>query len=126
MSQIKSNQLGETLRKRREELKLSSRKLAGLVGVTSSSILRIESGDIPKPKPEILSKLAEKLELSLTELYTIAGYPIPSDMPEMAAYLRTKYHDLPETAREEVNDFILYLHHKHGLKKKGPQHGEDE
>jgi transcriptional regulator with XRE-family HTH domain len=119
-------QLGKILQAKREALKLSIREVARQTELTPSTIMRIEQGQRAAPSPDVLAKLAEVLELSLAELYTLAGYAVPKDLPSMPAYLRVKYRDLPAPARDELNQYLEKLKHKYGLDEHGPQNGEDE
>jgi transcriptional regulator with XRE-family HTH domain len=119
-------QLGKLLQTKREELKLSIREVARQTDLTPSTIMRIEQGQRAAPSPDVLAKLADALELSLAELYTLAGYAVPTDLPSMPAYLRVKYRDLPAPARDELNKYLEQLKHKYGLDENGPRNGEDE
>lgn len=60
--------MGEKLRQRRTELKLSRAELAARVRVTPSAIANYEN-DISNPKPDILILLMEALEVDANYLY---------------------------------------------------------
>ena len=60
--------VGERIKLRRKELKISADDLADAVGVSRSTIFRYEKGDIEKVGPEVLKKIADKLRISLAEL----------------------------------------------------------
>ena len=55
--------VGEKIKLRRKELKISADELADAVGVSRSTIFRYEKGDIEKVGPEVLKKIADKLFL---------------------------------------------------------------
>jgi len=104
---------------------LSLREVAEKANVSDTSVMRIEQGQFAKPKPELLARLADTLDLSLGELYDLAGYPVPA-LPSMPVYLRTKYRDMPAPLRKELNDYFEKLKDKHGFNGKWPKDGEDE
>lgn len=60
--------VGEKIKLRRKELKISADDLADAVGVSRSTIFRYEKGDIEKVGPEVLKKIADKLRISPAEL----------------------------------------------------------
>lgn len=118
--------LGRILQKKRESMGFSIKGLARETGITDTTIMRMEQGQIASPKPGLLAKLADKLELSLAELYTSIGYIIPTDLPSLPAYLRTKYPDMPAPARKDLSNYLEKLKDKYGLDENGPKPGEDE
>lgn len=60
--------VGEKIKLRRKELRISADDLADAVGVSRSTIFRYEKGDIEKVGPEVLKKIADKLYISPAEL----------------------------------------------------------
>ena len=60
--------IGEKIKLRRKELKISADDLADAVGVSRSTIFRYEKGDIEKVGPEVLKKIADKLKVSPADL----------------------------------------------------------
>ena len=60
--------VGEKIKLRRKELKISADDLASAVGVSRSTIFRYEKGDIEKVGPEVLKKIADKLNVSPADL----------------------------------------------------------
>ena len=125
MPQNNDNKLGMTLSTKRKELGLSAREVGARAGLNHSTIVRIEKSE-RMPTPDVLDKIASVLDLSLKDLYTLAGYPVPHDPSDMPLYLRGQYHDLSTDDRKKVDEFIISLTNKRGLKTKGPQDGEDE
>lgn len=61
------NALGDTLRRRRRERKLTLQQLADQSGVSRAAISKIERGDSSASTP-VLGKLAEALDLSISQL----------------------------------------------------------
>jgi len=113
--------LGQTIKTRREKLGLSFRQLGKLAGVESSIIVRYENGETLTPKPDILTKLAQALEMPAADLYVLAGYSVPKDLPSLPNYLRAKS-GLPEEAQEELVVYYRQLQKKHRTSKgKSPE-----
>lgn len=61
-------QMGPIIRKRRKALGITQEKLADLVGVTPPYLNRIERGKVIKPRPKLLKRIAECLQLEIGEL----------------------------------------------------------
>ena len=60
--------VGERIKLRRKELKMSADELAERVGISRSTIFRYEKGDIEKVGPEVLKKIADTLNVSPADL----------------------------------------------------------
>ena len=60
--------VGERIKQRRKDLKISADELATSVGVSRSTIFRYEKGDIEKVGPDVLKKIADKLIVSPADL----------------------------------------------------------
>lgn len=118
--------LGKKIQASREAKLLNNTELAKLTGVHRSTIRDLENGLIRNPSPEILAKLAEHLNLTLADLYPLAGYAVPSALPDFDGYMATKFRGLPAEAIEEISGHVNYLAAKHGLDPAGPAPGEDE
>lgn len=118
--------LGNYLRARRRELGLTSRGLAELSGLEQATIIRVETGRIRRPRPDILTKLAEALDVDSADLFARASYTAPTSLPSLTPYLRTKYKDLPAKEVAKIEAYAERLARKHGIALAGPQPGEDE
>ena len=118
--------LGRLLRARREELGLSSRQLAERAAMDDATIVRIEQGAFAAPRPDKLSRIAEALGLSLADVFALADYAVPDDLPSFQPYLRSKYRDMPTEAVDDLNKAFERIVRKHGYDADGPQDGEDE
>lgn len=118
--------LGDFLRSRREELGLTTRQLGAQAGVNDATIVRIERGEFAAPRPDKLSKLTEALGLRLADVFALAEYVAPSELPGFAPYLRSKYRGLPDGAVEELERYLDKLARRHGVALEGPAPGEDE
>ena len=118
--------LGERLRARREELRLSLRDLERETGVDNATIARIEQGAFAAPRPDKLSRIADALDLSLADVFALAEYVVPDELPSFTPYLRSKYSDLPAPAVEELERSFQRITKRHGFDPQGPAIGEDE
>jgi len=126
MDQDQAAELGRRLRARREQLGLSTRELAERVGTTHTTIARIEQGGFDAPAPDKLSRIADALGLSLADVFALAEYAVPSELPAFRPYLRSKYRELPASAVEELERSFQRLAKRHGFDPEGPAPGEDE
>jgi len=126
MDQEQARELGRRLRERREQLGLSTRELAERADTTHTTVVRLEQGAYDAPAPDKLSRIAEALGLSLADVYALADYSVPTDLPSFRPYLRTKYRNLPAPAVEELERSFRRIAKRHGLNPDGPAPGEDE
>ncbi len=111
--------LGETLRSAREGLRLSLRQLADSVETHHSLLARLESGEYLSTKPELLSRLARKLELDERDLFSLAGLDVPEGLPSFVPYLRAKY-DMPPDAAKALQEYFGYVSEKYDVQEKRP------
>jgi transcriptional regulator with XRE-family HTH domain len=126
MDENQAKALGKVLTDRREALKWSRKKLAKLIGLPDVTILRIERGEIAAPRAAHLSAIAEGLGLKAADLFAMADYTTPTDLPSIKPYLRTKYRNLPAEDIEAIEKYAARLARKHGIALDGPAPGEDE
>ena len=97
--------LGRYLDTARKDAGLSLRQLAELADVHTTIVVRLLRDQMVSPKPDHLVRLASALELRASELFMLAGVPVPQDLPTVEALLRTEY-DLPEDAIAEAKQHI--------------------
>jgi len=121
-----AHRLGEYIRRLRKQRKLSIRELATKSGIDNGGLTRLEHGRILSPRPDKLKALAKALEVPLADMFAMAGYTIPYDLPSMAPYLHARYGHLPEETLDAVNDYLERLIDEHGLDPDGPLALEDE
>jgi transcriptional regulator with XRE-family HTH domain len=127
MDRDQAKKLGSVFRARRTALGLSTTQVALASGQTQATVVRIEQGQFLNPDPDKLRALAEALDLNLADVLTLAGYPIPNELPSVGPYLRTKYRDLPSEAVDQLQAQVALVLRKHGIEPvDGPQAGEDE
>ncbi|MGH7158191.1 MAG: helix-turn-helix domain-containing protein [Candidatus Saccharimonadales bacterium] len=122
--------LGETLRAAREEAGLSKLQLEATSGVGRMNISRLESDWYQEPPSDDLIRLARALELNETDLFLIAGLPIPKEAASLDIMLRKGYgvtdEELPELKRQI--EALIAKHHQEPSKRKakgGQQHDQD-
>jgi transcriptional regulator with XRE-family HTH domain len=118
--------LGELIRQARKAKGLTSHDLAERIGLAQSNIVRIEQGHIAEPKPSILGRLAEVLDLDMADVYEAAGYPQSDGLPSFTPYLRSRFKDLPPEARAELEQSFSHIAEKYGYDPAGPAPGQDE
>jgi|JI10StandDraft_1071094.scaffolds.fasta_scaffold02983_3 transcriptional regulator with XRE-family HTH domain len=120
--------LGDYLSSARTAKNLSYGQLAQRSGLQKSGIFAIEKGDVKSPDTDTLAKLATALDVPLADLYSLAGYAQPTELPSVQPYLRSKYGDLPPEARAEIADAFERISAKYGTDPtaSGPAAGEDE
>lgn len=98
MTPEQAKTLGRFLREHRSALDLSTHQLAARIGIDQATIVRLEQGAFAEPRPDTLRAVAEALGVSLADVFALADYVIPDDLPAFAPYLRSKYRDLPAPA----------------------------
>jgi len=109
-----AQRFGALIRRRRQELGLSTHDLGRLIGTRNSTIMRIEQGAFAAPRPDKLAHIAEALRLSLADVYAHAGYVVPNELPNFHAYLPAKYRYLPQEAILQLSTLFDALVTKHG------------
>lgn len=118
MSTKKSKQLGTFIKRHRTAAGLSQEALGEKVGLPGSTIFRLEAGEFKAPSPEKLTRLATALDVGAEDLFAIAGYTTPEQLPAFPIYLRTKG-DLPLKAQKELDDYYKTLREKYGVDEAG-------
>lgn len=113
----KHRALAEYLFSRREIGHLSVRGVSDRIGVHHTYLRRLEQGLYAQPAPEILQRLALALEVPAEDLFALAGYEIPENLPTFPAYLRSKYDMSPEAARQ-LTDYFAFISERFGVKEK--------
>ena len=109
--------LGRTIKAARTAKNLTAYEVAQRTGVVHrATVQRIESGEILRPRPETLQRLADVLDLDIDDLLSHAGYVQLSDLPGFEPYLRAKHGDLPNQAISQLVDHFnliesRYRHH---------------
>jgi transcriptional regulator with XRE-family HTH domain len=110
------NQLGEYIRRRREVIGMSLRELEESTKINRGALSLIESGD-RQPTADTLQRIAGALGLDYEDLYAVGGISLPEKLPELDAYLRTRYRDeLTPADRRSLEQYFEELRSKRGRK----------
>lgn len=91
MTEEQAQQLGAYVRDIRKAHGASIRGLAAQAGVDSGGLARLEHGNAGMPRPDTLYSIAKALEIPLADMFILAGYTMPEDLPSVGPYLRAKY-----------------------------------
>ncbi|MGH3525453.1 MAG: helix-turn-helix domain-containing protein, partial [Mycobacterium sp.] len=91
MNEDRTKKLGAYLRQQRIDKGMRVRGLAAQVGIDMAQIVRLEHGQVSSPKVDLLTRIAECLDLPLADVLSAAGYARPAELPSFQPYLRTKY-----------------------------------
>lgn len=94
---------------------MSTRKLSAHAGVNDVTIVRIERGEFAAPRPDKLSRLADALNLRLADIFAMADYVAPSELPTLAPYLQAKYPELPDEAVAAIGRYAARTAKQHGI-----------
>lgn len=124
MSTARHRELGVQLRTARLEAQLTIRQLAAAAGMGSSSLHRLEMGEVDKLDVTDLSRLAEALNLPLASVLDAAGIPLHRNLPNLDTYLRERYPELPEAALAEMQQHVEQISRVY--QGGGPAGNEDE
>jgi transcriptional regulator with XRE-family HTH domain len=108
MSERAASALGDRLRDLRQERGLTLAEVAENVELAPSYLHYLEAGERKKPHPDYLNRLARFYGVLVEDLYALAGYTPADELPELRAYLRSKYGLSTEVIREIENykDFL--------------------
>ncbi|WP_068182393.1 helix-turn-helix domain-containing protein [Mycobacterium sp. UM_CSW] len=108
---------------------LSTSEVARRAHVDKATVSRIEHGQILSPKAKSLQAIGHVLGIPASELFAIAPWVTPQELPTIRPYLRTKYRELPPAAVQEIETYFNDVARKHGISfdpNDGPLDGEDE
>lgn len=117
--------LAHVLRERRQQLGISAREVARRASLDNGTIHHLETATNPRPSSETLTAIAGALELPAADLLAVVDR-LPTELPTFTPYLRTKYHELPEAALTEMEEYFRQVQQKHHASSDGPTNGEDE
>ena len=67
---------------------------------------RIEAGEFRSPRAETLVAVATSLNISVTDLFTRAGYITTTDLPHLGTYLKAMFDDVPHDLIAEIETQI--------------------
>ncbi len=96
--------LGDKIRARRKEKKLSLERLAELTESSKSYIWELENKDDPKPSAEKIGKIASVLEVTTEFLLTESTTPPGEEVIDEAFY--RKYKSMPEGTKKRLRKIL--------------------
>ncbi len=129
MNGNQARQLSRFLVSKRVAAGLSAAEVARRAGVDKGTISRIENGLIANPTADSLRAIGEALDIPSSDLFAIAPWVTPEDLPTIRPYLRTKYRQLPPRAIQEIEAHFAKMAEKYGISfdpNDGPRDGQDE
>lgn len=118
-------EFGGYLHNLRRQRRLGLRELARIADIDSGGITRLEKGQA-RPRPDTLKCLAVALDVPVSDMFAMAGYITPSDLPSINTYLRVRYRDLSDESLTGLEGYIQLLIDEHNLDPNGPMAFEDE
>jgi hypothetical protein len=86
----------------------------------------MESSERRTPQPDTLAALAAALGVPLADMFTMAGYVVPYDLPSVTPYLHARYGHLSKETLTSIDDYLKWLIEAHGSDPNGPLSLEDE
>jgi len=128
-SGVNTSELGDAVRRRREQQEMSLRDVADETGVSASTLSRIENGT-GKPDADNIARLAAWLDMPIERVLhhgprsaadpkPVVYYPHESTPEIVEAHLRADRHLTPETAKALSELFrVAYTQFSHTSTKK--------
>lgn len=117
MTESQAKQLGSLITRSRERRGWSIRQLAREIEADPAWVLKVERGNSRSPEPELLTKLADALDLDPKRLDRITGRHLSKSLPGMRAYFRALHSDLSDADVEKVEALVAELHDEQGGKR---------
>lgn len=117
--------LGQFLEEARQSAGLSVRQLADAADVPKTVVGRLLRDEVEQPVPLYLVRLAAALEVRASDLFLMAGMPLPEELPSVEAFLRSEY-ELPESAIREAKAQIdaIVSRYQSSKKSRNPKGGK--
>lgn len=117
MPKDKYGQLGTYIYEKRTALGMSLRDLEASSGIGRGPLSEIEKG-ARGANPETLQRIAEALRVDYEDLYAVSGISRPEKLPELDAYLRTRYrNELTAADRRSLERYFEELRSKREKRK---------
>lgn len=129
MTTLNSRQLKRLaglLRSWRGELGISASEAARRSGVDTHTYIDLENGNQPRPTMQSLQRVARGLDIPVADVLTAVEWLPKDELPSLKPYLRTKYHDMPESALADIEAYFEQVARRHRITSSGPGPGEDE
>ncbi len=100
--------LGDYLKGLRADRGLTLTEVAEEVDLAPSYLHYLEAGARKKPHPDYLNRLARFYGVLVEDLYALAGYTPADELPNLPAYLRSKY-GLSDDVIREIENYKNFL-----------------
>lgn len=80
-----------------------------------ATVFRFESGSIAAPHPDKLARISEALGVSGADIFALAGYTAPTDLPTLRPYLFAKYQGLLVDDVDRIEAYVTRIAKKRGF-----------
>ena len=119
MSNEEKTVIGIYLKSLRDTRGLSLRGVEGKTGVSNAVLSQIESGQVKRPSPNTLYKLAELYGVPYDDLMDRAGYPMPSRKAGVEQSTQAVFNRLGTITKDEEQELLDYLAFLRSRTKRG-------
>jgi transcriptional regulator with XRE-family HTH domain len=119
MSNDEKTIVGIYLRSLRDTRGLSLREVEKKTGVSNAVLSQIESGQVKRPSPNTLFKLAELYGVPYDDLMDRAGYPVPSKHEGSEQSAQAVFNRLGTITKDEEQELLDYLAFLRSRTKRG-------
>lgn len=102
------------IRKTRKKKQITLAELASATGISYSTLVRLETGDMPQPHPSLLKQVSVGLGMDYISLMELAGYirgePLSSASPIRC--VQCPFNALPFSSPQEWHITVANTHHE--------------
>jgi transcriptional regulator with XRE-family HTH domain len=112
--------LGQYIKEQRTAQRLSANAFSTLARIPRSSLQRIELGEIQRPRPDVLQRIANALRVPVTELFQHIGYSAEATLPPYRSYLEARYMKLSPAAIDELEIYFQSVAEREGVRYDQP------
>lgn len=104
---INHKKIGEAIRARRKELKITQKELASRLKISQGYISDLEKGNINNPSLKKLELIADELNINLSKLFQATSNETKNQINTIAAHLDGK--ELTEEELEELWEYAEFI-----------------
>jgi transcriptional regulator with XRE-family HTH domain len=112
--------LGQHIKDEREAQHISCASLSELARIPRSTLRRIEAGEVQRPRPDVLQRLANALGIPVAELFQEIGYTAEASLPPYRSYLESRYMKLSPQAIDELEIYFANVAEREGVRYDQP------
>ena len=80
-----------------------------------TTVMRMETGSIAAPGLDKLARIAQVLGISGADVFALAGYTVPADLPRLRPYFYAKYPGLQGEDLDKIETYVARLARKRGV-----------